>query len=276
MAHPILQWVYLLVKSGGELAIEALANRAQTLVDRQAELSDANAGFMRFQAAQEDGGLMKELIDEREGFTFAMRKSSTAVDEYVTMLDKQLKSNQVMNASQIAALALARKKAAADLIAIGQTKRLNKEADKQIDAVKRQLAPQNKYATSITATNNAIKNMTDAQGNALATLSGPEKKKLDRYREEIKLLEHLEALENKRAQRAANLAFSNAEMQQVGRGSRAGQNLFASGRKESARRANLASAQNQRTVLEEDRRGSFMLLNTELARGAAGDKQKNS
>lgn len=214
------------------------------------ELKDkgVDQGFGAYQAA---GGNLAigQLLDEQKGFTAAQLKSSEALRDYNELLTAATSKTGALNATQIKNIATKRADAAADLVRIGQLARLNKEATTAITNTENAILPQHKYASALTAVKNAIQQAEKAE----KLLSGPEQERLERNRAFLPVLEKLVMLERRKANITSMTNVENAEMTQIGRGSRGNVNYLASGQKESKRLAELNSQEAKRTKLMFDR-----------------------
>ena len=229
---------------------------------------DADASYGRGLIASmgdDPKSVTAQLVDEQKGITDAMRNASKHVAAYDKELNELLASETALNTSQIESIASKRALAAADLVRIGQVQRLNTEADKQLTSINKTLFAQSKYATSIASVNSAI----EASTKAGKVLNDQEREKLELYERMLPILKELEEVEKRRALEDATRKVTGAEMQQRGRGSRGGQNLFASGRKESARLFNLDQAELQRTRMQEN----IATLQGQIRSGSLGAQQ---
>ena len=257
-------------KAGTMEATELVSRRARLAKKRDPFQSRADAdalagrGLVASMGA-DPASVTAQLIDEQKGITDAMRNASKHVAAYDKELNELLASEEALTDNQIESIASKRALAAADLVRIGQVQRLNTEADKQLTSINKTLFAQSKYATSIASVNSAI----EASTKAALVLNNQEKEKLELYERMLPILKELEVVEKRRALEDATRKVTGAEMQQRGRGSRGGQNLFASGRKESARLFNLGQAELQRARTEED----IGTLQGQILSGSLGAQQ---
>ena len=220
-------------------------NRATRLSDRAADLGPGVGGGFSYHQSQSQEGIMAQLVDEQKGFTAAQLKSSKALREYNKVLNDATSKTGALDAKEIKALATKRAVASQDLVRIGQLARLNKDAVTAITNTENSILPQHKYASALTAVRNAIQGAETA-GNLL---SKQEQKRLERNKAFLPVLEKLIRLERDKAMLTSITQVENAEMTQIGRGSRGFQNYSASGQKESQRLAELNAQETKRTNL---------------------------
>lgn len=223
--------------------------KATKLSDRAADLGPGVGGGFSYHQSQSQEGIMAQLVDEQKGFTSAQLSSSKALREYNRLLDEATSKTGALDAKEIKALATKRSTASADLIRVGQLARLNKEAGTAITNTENAILPQHKYASALTAVRNAIKGAEEAE----KLLSGPEQERLERNKAFLPVLEKLVMLERRKANITSMTNVQNAEVTQIGRGSRGNVNYLASGQKESRRLAELNSQEAKRTNLMLDR-----------------------